>query len=167
MAKSSTVTKAETAAKPDVSTFWRLTRESRGGPNLFAILLGFEASESLVLLKRVEAGFSYRVFERFQRNVELPTAELARLVQISERTLVRRKEEGRLSSEESDRLLRASRVFGKALALFEGDLAATRAWFSRPAVALGGRSPQDAAATEIGAREVETLVGRLEHGVFS
>ncbi|HVR29408.1 MAG TPA: antitoxin Xre/MbcA/ParS toxin-binding domain-containing protein, partial [Thermoanaerobaculia bacterium] len=100
-------------------------------------------------------------------NVELSTLELARLIQISPRTLVRRREQGRLSSEESDRLLRVSRVLGKALALFDGDVAATRAWFSGPAPALGGRTPQEVAVTEVGAREVESLVGRLEHGVFS
>jgi uncharacterized protein (DUF2384 family) len=33
--------------------------------------------------------------------------------------------------------------------------------------ALGGRSPLDFAQTEPGAREVENVIGRLEHGVFS
>jgi putative toxin-antitoxin system antitoxin component (TIGR02293 family) len=164
------VTETEVSARrppSDLAAYRRLIREKRGGPNVHVRLLGFEISGSLALLERVEAGFSYQVFERFQRNVDLSTPELLKLVQISPRTLIRRKDEGRLSSEESDRLLRASRVFGGALALFEGDLASTRAWFSRPARALGGRSPQDVAATEMGAREVENLVGRLEHGVFS
>ena len=118
-------------------------------------------------MRLVEAGFAYRVFERFRKNVDLPTKELSVLVQIPDRTLARRREQGRLTAEESDRLLRASRVFGKALLLFEGDLEAARAWFSTPAPALGNRTPQDFAATEVGAREVENLLGRLEHGVFS
>lgn len=164
--------KAETASTrraplSDLSAFRRLIRAKRGGPNVHVRLLGFDAAASLTLLERVEAGFPYQTFERFQRNVELTTQELAKLVQISPRTLVRRREEGRLSSEESDRLLRVSRVFGQALALFDGDLAATRGWFAGPAPALGGRTPQDVAATEVGAREVENLIGRLEHGVFS
>jgi len=119
------------------------------------------------LLEKVEAGFPYRTFERFQRNIDLQTEELAHLVQIRPRTLARRREAGRLTAEESDRLLRASRVFGKALALFEGDVEAARSWFSTPAPALANRTPQEVSATEVGAREVENLIGRLEHGVFS
>ena len=33
--------------------------------------------------------------------------------------------------------------------------------------ALGGATPLDFAKTEPGAREVENVLGRLEHGVFS
>jgi uncharacterized protein (DUF2384 family) len=33
-------------------------------------------------------------------------------------------------------------------------------------MALGGRSPFDMARTEVGAREVERLLVRFEHGVF-
>ena len=68
--------------------------------------------------------------------------------------------------DESDRLLRASRVFGRALELFEGDPEAARRWLGLPQPALGGATPLAFARTEAGAREVEDLVGRLEHGVF-
>jgi putative toxin-antitoxin system antitoxin component (TIGR02293 family) len=151
----------------DVVAFRNLIRERRGGPNLYARLLGLQPQETLALLEQVEAGLSYRAFERFQKSAELSTQELATLVQIKPRTLMRRRAEGKLSAEESDRLLRASRVFGGALALFEGDLAAARAWFGSPAPALGGRSPREVAASDVGAREVESLIGRLEHGAFS
>ena len=83
------------------------------------------------------------------------------------RTLDRRKREGHLLPEESDRLLRVSRVFGKALELFEGDPKSAREWLSAPQTALGGAVPLDMARTDIGALEVEALAGRLEHGVFS
>ena len=63
--------------------------------------------------------------------------------------------------------MRVSRVFGMTLALFEGDVEAARAWFATPAPALGDRTPLDVSTTEIGAREVENLIGRLEHGVFT
>ena len=59
------------------------------------------------------------------------------------------------------------RIFGKALGLFEGDAQATERWLSSPRRALGGATPLERARTEDGAREVEALIGRLEHGVFS
>ena len=54
----------------------------------------------------------------------------------------------------------------RATEVFE-DEAAAREWLKSPAVAFGGESPLSFADTEIGAREVEILLGRLEHGVFS
>ena len=88
------------------------------------------------------------------------------MLHIRMRTLSRRKEEGRLRPDESDRLLRASRLFGKILDLFEGDLEKARAWFHAPQEGLGGATPMEFARTDIGSREVENLVGRLEYGVI-
>ncbi len=137
-----------------------------GGNPAYMLLLGFEPLDSAALVARVEEGFSYRTLERLRGNVGLSREALADLVQINPRTLDRRKG-GRLRTDESDRLLRAARVFGGAIALFEGDVDAARAWLSSPQRALGGAVPLEMARTEVGAREVESLVGRLEHGVFS
>lgn len=59
------------------------------------------------------------------------------------------------------------RVFDRALKLFEGDSRAAERWLSSPRRALGGAVPSELARTESGVREVEALIGRLEHGVFS
>jgi putative toxin-antitoxin system antitoxin component (TIGR02293 family) len=168
MARASQSARIEAASETaDLAAFRKAARGRRRGPHFYVTLLGLDAFETPALLRSVEAGFPYRAFERFQRNVGLPTEALASLVQIPRRTLARRREEDRLTAEESDRLLRASRLFGKAIALFEGDADAARGWFSTPAPALARRTPLDVAATEVGAREVENLLGRLEHGVFS
>ncbi len=137
-----------------------------GGNTAYALLLGLEPADNAELVARVEEGFSYRALERLRGNVGLTREALADLVQIKPRTLDRRKG-GRLRPEESDRLLRAARVFGGTIALFEGDADAARTWLSSPQRALGGAVPLEMARTEVGAREVENLVGRLEHGVFS
>lgn len=150
----------------DIAAYLVFAREHRGGGHAYVTLLGLRTFDTLELLDRVKRGLSYRALERFQQNVALSTEELAALVQIKPRTLARRREEGRLTPEESDHLIRASRVFAKALELFEGDAAQARSWLAAPAKALGGRSPFEVAGSEMGAREVENLIGRLEHGVF-
>jgi putative toxin-antitoxin system antitoxin component (TIGR02293 family) len=61
----------------------------------------------------------------------------------------------------------ASPVFRRALGLFEGDRNATSKWMLSPLPALGGKTPMDAAKTSLGVRQVEDLIGRLEHGVYS
>ena len=51
--------------------------------------------------------------------------------------------------------------------MFEGDKEKAFRWFVQSNRALGGLTPLEMAATETGTREVENLIGRLEHGVFS
>lgn len=137
------------------------------GPHYYAVLLGLQIYDVVRLMDRVERGFSYNALERFQRNIAWSYVDVLSWLQISQRTFTRRRKEGRLSPEESDRLLRASRIFAKAVELFEGDPDAAADWLSTSQHALGGAIPVDFAKTEIGAREVENLIERLEEGVFT
>jgi putative toxin-antitoxin system antitoxin component (TIGR02293 family) len=141
------------------------TEPGLDGPHTYAALLGLRTFDSAGLRERVAAGLPFQTMERFQSKLDLPMTELADLLHIRTRTLSRRKEEGRLRPDESDRLLRASRLFGKILDLFEGDLDKARRWFATPQEALGGATPLHYARTDIGCREVENLVGRLEYGI--
>lgn len=135
--------------------------------NSYVTLLGLRIFDTPKLLERIRQGLSYRAWEQFVRNTALSNDEVASLVQITFRTLQRRKKEGRFHPDESDRLLRATRIYAKALGLFEGDEEQIRRWLNSPQPALGGTTPLIYAATELGAREVENLIGRLEHGIPS
>jgi putative toxin-antitoxin system antitoxin component (TIGR02293 family) len=151
----------------DVEQFRRFMAEGALGAHSYVVLLGLDTFDALALLHTVKKGLLYKTIERFQRNTLLPFERITALLDIPRRTLTRRKREGRLLPDESDRLLRASRLFGKTLELFGGDRVAAAEWLTSAQPALGGASPIDLAHTDIGAREVERLVGRLEHGVFS
>jgi putative toxin-antitoxin system antitoxin component (TIGR02293 family) len=115
----------------------------------------------------LERGFSFKTLHVLESRSGLALSRLASVIGIPERTLARRKASGRLTSEESERLLRISAVFEDAVDLFEGDVAAAVNWLTTPRKALGDRPPLAYARTEPGAREVENLIGRLEHGIFS
>jgi putative toxin-antitoxin system antitoxin component (TIGR02293 family) len=154
-------------APPDVDRFRRALEKGGETGNDYALLLGLRKLESRGLVKLVEKGLPFSALVRLQRNVDIPLRELADLARIPPRTLDRRRARGRLEPEESDRVVRLSRVFGAALRLFEGEEEAARAWLRRRHPALGGERPLDLVRTEVGAREVERLIGRLEHGVFS
>lgn len=119
------------------------------------------------LIREMRRGLSYRAFEAFQSNSGIRLQALAETIGIPERTLARRKVSGRLGPEESERLLRLSSIFEKAVDLFEGDVPSAVNWLSAPKRALENQSPLQYARTEVGAREVEKVIGRLEHGVFS
>ena len=116
------------------------------------------------LARAGETGKSRRV----RRQVATALANhLTHLVQINPRTLSRRRREGRLHADESDRVLRLSRVYGRTLDLFGGDLDKARHWLSTPKVALGDESPLDYSRVDVGAQEVVDLIERIEHGIPS
>lgn len=129
--------------------------------------LGLSVRNVPALIEEVMRGFSYRTLLAFETNSGVNLQELAETIGIPARTLARRKAAGRLAPEESEKLLRLSSIFEKAVELFEGDVPSAVHWLGAPKRALGDRTPLQYARTEIGAREVENLIGRLEHGVFS
>lgn len=117
---------------------------------------------------RVKAGLPIAEFDALRRLLGLTVESLAARIGISIATLSRRRQSGRpLDAGRSDRLLRFARLFRLALELHDGDEEAARDWLNRPARALDGETPLEHASTEAGAREVENLIGRLEHGVYT
>jgi putative toxin-antitoxin system antitoxin component (TIGR02293 family) len=92
--------------------------------------------------------------------------ELAAALAIPDRTLARRKREGRFNSEETAKLVRLARVIARAEETFE-DLDAARDWLKSANAALAGATPLSLLDTDIGAESVLDTLGRIEHGVFA
>jgi putative toxin-antitoxin system antitoxin component (TIGR02293 family) len=115
---------------------------------------------------RIRQGLAVDEFEALSEMLELPAEAFAAVLGISRSTFMRRRKAGRLDMQESDRLVRYARLFGQAVHVLGSEPSAAR-WMKRPARALGGEAPLQFAETEPGAREVERLLGRIEHGVFS
>lgn len=124
-------------------------------------------SDPVRMFRMVRKGFAFKELGAFHKASGLALDRIAELAGISKRTLTRRQVEGRLRPDESDRLLRIWRVFDLAVTLFEYDCDTARQWLDRPQSGLGGETPLDFATTDVGAREVEKLITRLEHGVFT
>ncbi|MEA2785882.1 MAG: hypothetical protein QOF71_1986 [Candidatus Eremiobacteraeota bacterium] len=85
---------------------------------------------------------------------------------ISRRTLGRRKHAGRLGFVDSERAVR----LGSVIALGNVALGSTRAvgrWLLKANSALGGDIPLRLLQTDVGAREVEAVLGRALLGGFS
>jgi putative toxin-antitoxin system antitoxin component (TIGR02293 family) len=119
------------------------------------------------MIQHLQKGFAFSAILRFHQTSGLPMGTIADLIQIPVRTLIRRKAKGRFTPQESERLLRLANIFEKAVELFEGDSDSARRWLTTQNKELDRQAPLDFSRTEIGAREVEDLIGRLEHGVFS
>jgi putative toxin-antitoxin system antitoxin component (TIGR02293 family) len=91
---------------------------------------------------------------------------LATLLDIPPATFYRRRQARRFSRQESDRLMRFARLWWLACDVFQREDGA-RAWLKAPQFGLQGVVPLEYAATEAGAREVENLLRRIEHGVLA
>ena len=118
------------------------------------------------LVKALRLGLPVAELHDLQTRLDVPMERLAPMLGISKATLHRRKESGKLDVSESDRVVRFARLLGRAIETMEDDDAA-RQWLRSPQVGLGGEIPLDFAETEVGAREVENLLGRIDHGVYS
>jgi putative toxin-antitoxin system antitoxin component (TIGR02293 family) len=125
-----------------------------------------KAKHPTELIRQIQKGLRFSELETLQNSLHLPFEQLAAKLAISRSTLQRRKAAGRLSPDESDKVMRYSRLVRQAADLF-GDIQKARAWLKHPQYGLGGAVPLDYARTETGAREVENLLGRIKYGVYS
>ena len=114
----------------------------------------------------VRDGLAVEEFFDLRESLGVSLPKLEASLSIAHRTLLRRKDAGRFRKEESDRLYRLRRLFDQAVGVFQNAEDA-QAWMTSPQVGLGGESPLEHSDTDAGAREVENLLGRIEHGVFS
>ncbi len=117
-------------------------------------------------IDRIQAGLSFRLVQNLQKALDVPMERLASVLGMSRATLHRRKIQGKIDKGESERLVRYQRLLQKAEDVF-GDAKNAREWLSHKQTGLGNAVPLDFAKTEIGAREVESLLGRIEYGVYS
>jgi putative toxin-antitoxin system antitoxin component (TIGR02293 family) len=118
------------------------------------------------IIGAVQHGLPMGEVETLRDILGLPMEGFASKLGISKATLHRRKNAGKLDPSESDRVVRFARLMGKAVEVF-GGVADARQWLNSPQFGLGGTVPLEFAQTEAGAREVENLLGRIQHGVYS
>jgi putative toxin-antitoxin system antitoxin component (TIGR02293 family) len=155
-----------TASDPkDVDRYRTFLKHGLPGPHAYTVLLGLEYFDLPNVLKAVEKGFPFKAFERLAHNMGLSGERVASIVGIPKRTLARRKIEKQFTSEESERVLRGARVFANTLRLFDGNRDDAVTWLVNLQRDLG-KAPADLIHTETGTREVERIIGALEHGII-
>jgi putative toxin-antitoxin system antitoxin component (TIGR02293 family) len=118
------------------------------------------------LIMAVSAGLPAQLAREFARCLEISLDDVAGLLRMNPRTLQRRMSEGSLDLSESERLWQLSRLFHRAEEVLESRSGALH-WFKNPIAALGWATPLAYARTAVGLRELENILGRIEHGVYS
>ncbi|MGE5446610.1 MAG: antitoxin Xre/MbcA/ParS toxin-binding domain-containing protein [Ignavibacteriales bacterium] len=150
-----TSTKVETSTKEVAALL--------GGEMVFRRRI-FEQHEMREALRK---GLPYPALESLASVMELKATELTKIIGIAPRTLARRKEaKGVFNAVESDRLYRLARIVSLAIEVLNSKEKA-REWLMRPNRALGGEAPLSLLDTDIGAKQVEEVLGRIAYGVYS
>ncbi len=114
----------------------------------------------------IREGFPPAVVEELMDAAGLTLKELADSLDLSARSLQRRRGSGRLARFESDRLYRLARIVALARQSL-GDHDRASRWLKHPNRALGGLAPIAALDTELGARQIENILGRIAYGGVS
>jgi putative toxin-antitoxin system antitoxin component (TIGR02293 family) len=127
-------------------------------------VLGRQIRSEAQLEKCAREGFPLAVLQELVERAVLLPAELYRWI-IPRRTLAhRQKRKQRLSREESDRVSRVARIYALALETL-GEEEKAKRWLRRPLRQFRGRTPMEMLETDLGAHQVEVLLGRIGHGL--
>ncbi len=148
------------------------SRENLSQPATLALLGGPVVLESAGR-RRAAAGkqgrvprpfrLKYAAVENLGKFLDESASRLMRIIESNERTAQRRREQGMLNAEESDRIARIARVTQRAIEAF-GDKAQAREWIKRPNRTLQGFAPLGLLSTDAGAALVTDELGRIEYG---
>jgi putative toxin-antitoxin system antitoxin component (TIGR02293 family) len=121
----------------------------------------------LLLIERLRQGVPFRELALLIHQTGMSQEEAALALHIPLRTLARRRStSGRLAQGEGERFVRFARILSMANDTL-GSMAGAQAWMRQENRALGGATPVSLLDTDIGARAVQDVLGRIEHGIFS
>lgn len=130
-------------------------------------LLGSKSDSLHDVHEAILSGLPYSTLARLLKSFNGSGDALLGSLAIGPKRLALRKAKGRLSVAESERVYRFAHLLELATELYEGSQSGAVEWLCSPAWSFSGEPPLMRARTEAGARQVEHLIGRLEHGVFS
>lgn len=127
-------------------------------------LLGLTSDNPVLISSSQKEGLPFKSLGRLQEALDMSDRGIAHLLEMDAKTLSRRRKQGHLDPLESDRLLRVGRVVWIAIEVMEGDRKEAKEWLLEPNDFLGNKRPMDVINTDIGARQVEDMLGGMEWG---
>jgi putative toxin-antitoxin system antitoxin component (TIGR02293 family) len=116
------------------------------------------------LAERVRKGLPFAALVAVMEQYGVSRDVLCTILHLSGRNFLRRKDQKRLSPDESDRLYRLARVIAHANRVFE-DPDESADWIHAPNTSLGKQQPLTLLDTDIGVQQVDQVLGRIEHGI--
>lgn len=130
-------------------------------------VLGRQPVNEFSYIKMIRDGLPFRSLTPAAKALGLSEEHVLVALGVPKRTAARRKgNRERLSAAESERLLRLTRAITAATETLGAAHKAAH-WLQSPVRALGGETPLSLLDTDIGLEQVLTILGRIDHGIFS
>jgi putative toxin-antitoxin system antitoxin component (TIGR02293 family) len=126
-------------------------------------VVGMPVTCDLDIARLIRDGLPVDVIDRLIGDRTVTPDEVRRIIMAPKAIVVRRRKGG-LTPEQSERVIRAARIIAEALETF-GSRDKALTWMRRACAVLGGKAPIDLLDTEEGAGLVESLLGRIAHGL--
>jgi putative toxin-antitoxin system antitoxin component (TIGR02293 family) len=132
------------------------------------LLLEAEPGESAFgLVEQARAGVNRGKVDEVAQIVGLTDKEMARILNLSERTLHRLRPDVRLDSNASERLLLLEGLIRHGLTVFDDRSEVLGRWLHVPLAELRRQTPVALLDTTTGFGMVHTVLGRIEHGIYA
>lgn len=125
------------------------------------------SGDGFAIVEQTRAGLQRAKADEIARPVGLTDKEMARILNLSERTLHRLRPEARLDSNASERLLLLEVLIRHGLDVFDGRSDVLGRWLHGPLPELRRQAPVSLLDTTTGFGMVHTVLGRIEHGIYA
>jgi putative toxin-antitoxin system antitoxin component (TIGR02293 family) len=126
-------------------------------------VVGKPVTCDLDIARLIRDGLPVDVIDRLIGDRTVTPDEVRRII-MAPKAIAERRRKGGLTPEQSERVIRAARIIAEALETF-GSRDKALTWMRRACAVLGGKAPIDLLDTEEGAGLVESLLGRIAHGL--
>ena len=126
-------------------------------------VVGKPVTCDLDIARLIRDGLPVDVIDRLIGDRTVTPDEVKRII-MAPKAIAERRRKGGLTPEQSERVIRAARIIAEALETF-GSRDKALTWMRRACAVLGGKAPIDLLDTEEGAGLVESLLGRIAHGL--
>jgi putative toxin-antitoxin system antitoxin component (TIGR02293 family) len=132
------------------------------------LLITSESNDSSFgLVEQARQGVNRAKVDEVAQSIGLTDKDMARILNLSERTLHRLRPDARLDSNASERLLLLEKLLAHGLSVFDGRAAVLGRWLRVPLAELRRQTPLDLLDTATGFALVHTVLGRIEHGIYA
>lgn len=129
--------------------------------------LSFVDGGLVSMIEHQRAGLASGVVGVISQKLDLSVDALLSTLKLPRSTVKARQASGKnLSAPEADRMIRAARIFKRAVEVFEAEEDA-RNWLKQPSRALGGKAPLSFMDTDAGYDVVDDELKRIEYGIVA
>jgi putative toxin-antitoxin system antitoxin component (TIGR02293 family) len=129
-------------------------------------VLGHTIDTEMDFYELGKEGLPKKALLNFAKSLGISMRALTGMLNVTERTLQRKKDTDLLNEGLSEHILQLAEVYSRGEEVF-GDLKQFKLWLDSSSRALGDRKPLELLSSRYGAQMILNELGRIEHGVIS